>query len=105
MTLPRPTARLIACLLSIALGASAAFALPTDTAGPCARRHPTTGVRVECGQRRFNWRTFGEAMLPPVLRTRADTLRPTAGGVDSTPLVDEFESLSRLAHRVANRIS
>ena len=113
--------RLLACLFSIALGASVAFALPTGSIRPASnhaasndagsrdaqftRNRTTVCERREAGQRRFNWRTLVEAMLPPALRARAHDSEPCAERLDSTLLVDEFADLARIARRVAGNLS
>jgi len=101
--------RLIACLLSIALGASAAFALPCpgDTPGDtgCSVRQPAPTIRVDSGRRKFNWRTLVEAMLPRAIHPKARTAPPAAKAVDSIVLADELAVLSRIARRATGRRS
>ncbi len=111
--------RLTACLLSLVLGASTAVALPSASLERFSDAVSTRDARDghareahgENSRHRFNWRTFGESMLPPVLRTRAGVPRLMVDAVDSTsrsdecPLASEWESLTRIARRAADRLS
>ena len=97
--------RLIACLISIALGASMAFALPCPDDTRCSNRLSAPKARVDSSRRRFNWRAFVEAMLPPSIRAKARTAPPTAEVLESIVLVDDLAGLSRFARRATGRRS
>ena len=97
--------RLIACLLSIALGASVAFALPGSGDAGCSVRQPAPSIRIDSGRRKFNWRAFVEAMLPRAIRAKAAGAAPADDAVDSTDLVDRLGLLSRVARRATGRRS
>ena len=99
--------RLLACLVSTALGASAAFALPpaTDDARDQVVAPRTRGPiceRERAGQRRLNWRALVEAMLPPALRARTGVDDVSCSSEHSTLLADE---LARIARQVADSVS